>query len=246
MCMNPHYFSAKSNNEDSNDNDKKLRNNRWMNPKCHPYKPTVYEHYANILTHGFVILPSVIGAISLTQFSKTHDQYKSTMIYGISLILLFTVSTLFHWFSLISQIKNSYWREFFHYCDRAIIYIFIASSYTPWLHLRSTNGMFGDSMVVIVWVGAFMGIAYQIIFHEKYKLLEIVFYLVIGICPSIVVIDMVDSSGLTELAVGGAFFVTGVLFFKSDGIIPFAHAIWHIFVCIGACVHYYAIFTYLL
>lgn len=83
------------------------------------------------------------------------------------------------------------WRDFFHYCDRATIYVFIASSYTPWLYLRSTNGMFGESMVLVVWLAAFCGIAYQIIFHEKYKLLEIVFYLVVGICPSIVVIDMV-------------------------------------------------------
>jgi|ERR1712127_520894 len=227
-----------------NDNDKYVpKKNKWMNPKCHPYKPTSIEHYANILTHGLVIIPSIYGAMCLGQYSKTHEQYTSTLIYGISLILLFTVSTLFHWFS---HIQHSYWQEFFHYCDRATIYVFIASSYTPWLSLRSTNGMFGESMVLLVWIGAFFGIIYQIIFHEKYKILEIIFYFTVGICPSIVVIDMIDVSGLTELAIGGAFFVTGVLFFKSDGIIPFAHAIWHVFVCVGACVHYYAIFTYLI
>lgn len=53
-------------------------------------------------------------------------------------------------------------------------------------------------------------------------------------------------SGLNELAIGGALYVTGVLFFKSDGLIPFAHAIWHLFVSIAAAVHYYAIFTYLI
>jgi monocyte to macrophage differentiation protein len=46
-------------------------------------------------------------------------------------------------------------------------------------------------MFAIVWIGAFLGIIYQMVFHEKYKILEIVFYLIIGVCPSIVVIDMV-------------------------------------------------------
>lgn len=239
MCCVSHYTY-------DNDNDKNKPKYKWMNPKCHPYKPTLLEHYANIITHGAVILPSILGAYFLVQYSKNHDQIKSSLIYGTSLILLFSVSTIFHWFSMINHVTSSKWREFFHYCDRATIYVFIASSYTPWLHLRSTNGLFGDSMVVVVWVAALLGISYQIIFHEKFKILEIVFYLVIGICPSIVVIDMVDLTGLTELAIGGGFFVSGVIFFKSDGIIPFAHAIWHVFVCIGACVHYYAIFTYLI
>lgn len=53
-------------------------------------------------------------------------------------------------------------------------------------------------------------------------------------------------TGLTELAIGGGFYVIGVIFFKADGIVPFAHAIWHLFVCIGASIHYYAIFNYLL
>ena len=57
---------------------------------------------------------------------------------------------------------------------------------------------------------------------------------------------MVDVSGLTELAIGGALYVIGVVFFKSDGVIPFAHAIWHLFVCLGASIHYYAVFKYLL
>jgi monocyte to macrophage differentiation protein len=112
--------------------------------------------------------------------------------------------------------------------------------------LRGSNGVLGEYMVIIVWSSAFCGICYQIIFHEKYKIMEIIFYLAIGVCPSIVVIEMVDVSGLTELATGGVLYVIGVLFFKSDGTIPFAHAIWHLFVSFGASLHYYAIFKYLI
>lgn len=54
-----------------------------------------------------------------------------------------------------------------------------------------------------------------------------------------------EQSGLYELLVGGAFYCLGMVFFKSDGIVPFAHAIWHMFVASGAAIHYYAIWKYL-
>ena len=54
-----------------------------------------------------------------------------------------------------------------------------------------------------------------------------------------------NSDGIFELAIGGIIYVAGVLFFKMDGIIPFAHAIWHCFVFGGAISHFYAINKYL-
>jgi monocyte-to-macrophage differentiation protein len=56
----------------------------------------------------------------------------------------------------------------------------------------------------------------------------------------------VESEGLIEMAIGGFMFFSGVFFFKSDGIIPFAHAIWHCFVFFGASFQYYAVYTYLI
>lgn len=55
-----------------------------------------------------------------------------------------------------------------------------------------------------------------------------------------------EVSGLYELAAGGAVYVVGVVFFKCDGVIPFAHAIWHSFVFVGATVHFVAVCRHLL
>ena len=55
-----------------------------------------------------------------------------------------------------------------------------------------------------------------------------------------------ETSGLFEMAFGGAIYIAGVAFFKCDGIIPFAHAIWHCFVSVAAVFHYVAVCKYLL
>lgn len=74
-----------------------------------------------------------------------------------------------------------------------MIYIFIAASYFPWLTLRPLppNGWAAE-LKWAVWVLASLGILYQQLFHEQYKWLETMFYLVMGICPSLAILSMVS------------------------------------------------------
>ncbi|XP_026883315.1 monocyte to macrophage differentiation factor 2-like isoform X5 [Electrophorus electricus] len=81
--------------------------------------------------------------------------------------------------------------------------------------------------------------------HLRYKVIELVCYTAMGVFPALVVLSMTDRAGLYELLVGGGCYVLGMVFFKSDGVVPFAHAIWHLFVAMGAGIHYYAIWKYL-
>ncbi|MCL4154940.1 UNVERIFIED_CONTAM: hypothetical protein GTU68_038589 [Idotea baltica] len=77
-------------------------------------------------------------------------------------------------------------------------------------------------------------------------MMETIFYLIIGVAPSLAVMEMEDVSGLPELKLGGLIYILGVVFFKMDGRIPLAHAIWHLFVVLGSFVHYYAVLNYLI
>lgn len=159
------------------------------------------------------------------------------------LCALFIVSTVFH----IVSWKKSHLRTVehcFHMCDRMVIYFFIAASYAPWLNLREL-GPLASHMRWFIWLMAAGGTIYVFLYHEKYKVVELFFYLTMGFSPALVVTSMNNTDGLHELACGGLIYCLGVVFFKSDGIIPFAHAIWHLFVATAAAVHYYAIWKYL-
>ncbi|BFZ03158.1 hypothetical protein BsWGS_06197 [Bradybaena similaris] len=207
------------------------------------YQPTDVEHLANVISHGVWILPSFLALIFMVHMSATSLQKIASLVYGSALVLLFTTSTIFHILSYTGRYKK--WRRIFHIGDRAVIYLFIASSYTPWLVLKEFHS-WAEEALCIVWIMALLGVSYAYIYHERFKFLEIIFYLAIGVCPAVVVIDMKDWSGLMELTVGGLMYILGVAFFKSDGVIPFAHAIWHCFVFVGSFCHFIAICTHLL
>ncbi|XP_076447612.1 monocyte to macrophage differentiation factor 2-like [Babylonia areolata] len=207
------------------------------------YQPTDVEHIANVVTHGAWVLPSLAGLVFMVQLATSDLHLTAAIIYGLALTTLFSVSTAFHFISWTGRFKA--WKTFFHIGDRAVIYIFIASSYTPWLLLKEFHS-WSEEVLFIVWFMAVGGILYQYIFHEQYKWLEVLLYMVIGFCPAVVVLDMKESAGVFELLLGGFTYALGAVFFKSDGIIPFAHAIWHCFVFVGALFHYYAVCVHLL
>lgn len=219
-----------------------------MNPpakKNEAYQPTTIEQTANMITHGVFIIPGMFAV------SKLHDNSKALSVshrfiaevYGASFILVFLISTLFHAVCLTNRFRSL--RFLLHLSDRCIIYFFIAASYMPWLVLRDVSGI-GDIVSWVLWCLAVTGTVYSYMFHERYKMMETVFYLILGISPSLpLALASTDKAGLAEVAFGGAFYVSGVVFFKSDGRIPFAHAIWHLFSATGAWCHLYAVFTHL-
>ncbi|XP_065397676.1 monocyte to macrophage differentiation factor 2 isoform X4 [Macaca fascicularis] len=194
---------------------------RFMNhrvPAHKRYQPTEYEHAANCATHAFWIIPSILGSSNLYFLSDDDWETISAWIYGLGLCGLFVVSTVFHTISW----KKSHLR----------------------LNLREL-GPWASHMRWLVWIMASVGTIYVFFFHERYKLVELLCYIVMGFFPALVILSMPNTEGIWELVTGGVFYCLGMVFFKSDGRIPFAHAIWHLFVAFGAGTHYYAIWRYL-
>ncbi|XP_058053273.1 monocyte to macrophage differentiation factor [Anopheles bellator] len=221
---------------------------KLKNPRAAPgcaYIPTKVEHIANVLTHGLWVLPSIYAGFHLYFRSYSAAQTLAAVIYGFALSMLFLVSTCFHCVCYCHH--NRPLKAVLHRCDRAMIYIFIAGSYYPWLSLGHTSHPQIVSVVKwLIWLMAALGIIYQQMYHERYKCLETFFYVVIGVGPSLLIVLWGhEFTGMAELKLGGILYIVGIVFFKSDGLFPFAHAIWHLFVVTAACVHYFAIMTHL-
>lgn len=192
-------------------------------------------------------LIGAVFAVSGTSMLITHasffgDVWKivSFSIYGFTLILLYTCSTLYH--SLKGRAK-----EVFQRLDHISIYLVIAGSYTPFalVPLRSTTGwwVFG-----IIWGLAIFGITQELILGKKTRILSLVLYLVMGwlVTGTFKTLkETLPAAGIFWLALGGIFYTLGVIFFVLDEKIKHGHGIWHLFVLAGSFFQFFCIFNYI-
>ncbi|CAD5207610.1 unnamed protein product [Bursaphelenchus xylophilus] len=222
--------------------------NPYMNARAKPgqaYEPTRLEHVANTLTHGIAIVPSLLITRVLIEAAYRDLQQHLMVIYGFFTTLLFTASTTYHLGELLFRPEKRTLRYYLHITDRAVIYFFIAASATPWLTLRHPETT-GTTLKWVVWAFAMFGIGYQLKYHEKYKTVETCLYAVVASLPYVGILTMHDRNGMPLMVAGGLVYAMGAVFFKLDGIVPFAHAIWHMHVVAGASIHTYAVYASLL
>ncbi|KAE9550304.1 hypothetical protein FO519_006494 [Halicephalobus sp. NKZ332] len=222
--------------------------NPFMNRKAgkgESYEPTSHEHIANTITHGIVILPAIYITHQLIVEAYRDLQHHMMIIYAVATVLLFLMSTLYHLSEYLFRPGQKTLRYYLHITDRVMIYFFIAASANPWLSLRHSDTL-GTNLKWIMWAAALFGICYQFKYHEKFKTVETCLYISISSLPFVAMMTMNDRTGLPLMLLGGAVYAVGVVFFKMDGVIPFAHAIWHCHVIAGASIHTYAIYSTLL
>jgi channel protein (hemolysin III family) len=102
-----------------------------------------------------------------------------------------------------------------------------------------------EMMLYLIWLLAVVGVTKTIFFFHKLKALQLVLYLIMG--WSIVIIgepvyQHMPTGCFRPLLLGGICYSIGTVFFRMDGRIPFAHAIWHVFVLVAALIHLSGVF----
>ncbi len=198
-----------------------------------PYSPR--EEFANALTHGVGLVVAVMALVymlSVMPLVLSAWQQTGVVVYGVSLILMFLSSTLYH---AVSQPQTKQVLKRFDHCA---IYLLIAGTYTPLLTIAVQGGL-ADAVLIIVWAMAVVGVVFKVFFTGRFKWVSVGSYLLMG-WMSVVVIYQLYQNLRTEafvlLFAGGLAYSAGVIFYVNKKI-PFNHAIWHCFVVIGALCH---------
>ncbi|GIO41779.1 PAQR family membrane homeostasis protein TrhA [Paenibacillus apis] len=202
------------------------------------------EEVANAITHGIGALLSVAALVLLIVFSSikgTAWHVVSFTIYGVSMLLLYTSSTLVHSF------KEGKLKDLFEIFDHSSIYIYIAGTYTPFM-LVAVRGPLGWSLFGIVWGIALFGVLFKAFFTKRFLFMSTIFYVVMGWLIVIAwgpLTAVIPSTGITLLVTGGIMYTLGTVFYVWRAF-PYHHAVWHLFVLGGSVTHFFAILLYLL
>ncbi|HWK90168.1 MAG TPA: hemolysin III family protein [Longimicrobium sp.] len=197
------------------------------------------EELANALTHGAGVLASAVGAAVLVWIAATRGDAMdvvSTAVFGTTLILLYTASTLYH------AARNPRLKTRLKVFDHCAIYLLIAGSYTPFT-LIGLRGGWGWSLFGVAWGLAVAGVVFKLFFTGRFPRISTAIYIGMGWMAVVAIVPMLERlSGVTLawLVAGGLAYTAGTVFYHNHRI-PYAHAVWHLFVLAGSVCHYAAV-----
>lgn len=197
------------------------------------------EEIFNSISHGTGSLLSIAGTVILIIFAAINLNawgVVSSAVYGASLIILYSMSTLYH------AITNKKAKKFFQIMDHNTIFFLIAGTYTPFT-LVTLRGALGWTLFGIVWGAAILGIVLNSINLEKFKKPSVICYILMGWVIAIAfkpLYNSVSSTSFIFLIIGGVFYTIGVIFYAIKKI-KYFHSIWHLFTIGGSVFHYFSI-----
>ena len=205
-----------------------------------------YGEKLNSITHLVGAVLSLIGFGALLTISiQTNDIWiiASFCIFGFTLVLLYTMSTLYHSF------QSYRLKTFFNLMDHIAIYLLISGTYTPYMlvSIREGNGWL---ILGIVWSLALIGILSEVFLKGKFiKIGQMMIYLGMGWACSFDLSSLreaIPSIGYFLLIIGGVSYTIGVIFYVLGEMekLTYAHGIWHFFVLLGSACHFISILGY--
>lgn len=203
---------------------------------------TVGEEIANSVTHGIGIVAAIAGLAVLTSFATLHGDRLNVFgcaVFGATLILLYTTSTLYH------SIYAKQLKPLFRALDHSAIFLLIAGTYTPFM-LGNLRGPWGWSLLAAIWTIGILGIVLRLFLRGRLHGLVVSLYIAMGWAVVVAIKPLlahVASGGLVLLAAGGLAYTAGVVFYKWKSL-PYNHAIWHGFVLLGSTLHFFAVLCY--
>lgn len=210
-----------------------------VSSQIHEYSPL--EERLNALTHFLGFALAIFGLSALLMKSNGVVEVISSIIFGSSMVLLFGASTLYHW------VSNSKVKPILKRIDHIAIYLLIAGTYSPFL-VVAIDGWVSTVSIITIWTVALFGVGFKAIFKDKYPRLAVTTYAVMGWLALLIIVPIYNAVPLTGfifLFLGGVAYSLGIPFYMAKHK-HYTHAIWHLFVLMGAACHFYAIYAFVI
>lgn len=202
------------------------------------------EELANAITHGLGILGGFSGLVITWLKINIVDTavFWSCTIFFITVILLYSASTLYH------SVKAKKQKYLFKQLDHISIYILIAGTFTPFAWGILGDEQFGQNMLLGVWLIALAGVIFKLFFTGRFEAISLLSYLGMGWLGYLMFdrISETTGSGAVDLMLYGGFSYTGGVIFYLMRKLRYHHAIWHLFVLGGTGLHSAAILKYVI
>ena len=208
-------------------------------------KYSLGEEITNAILHGIGGLLSIAALVLCVVFSAIHGNayaVVSSCIYGSTLIILYTMSCLYH------SLKINKAKKVFRIIDHCSIFLLIAGTYTPYT-LVSLNGVVGWVMFSVIWSSAILGIVLNAIDLNKYKKISMVLYIAMGwavIFSFKPLVEALEIGGIYLLLAGGIIYTIGAIFYGIGKKYKYMHSIFHFFVLAGSILHFFSILLYVI
>ncbi len=195
------------------------------------------EEMGNAITHGVGVVLSILALVAMVIHGSgtgiTDTKSISVLVYGLSLVVLYLASTLYH------LAKDAKKKRYFNLLDNLAIFILIAGTYTP-IALNVLEPKWGIPLCIGIWVMAAAGIIFKIFFLDRYRFISTLIYLAMGWVFLMILRPLWDTAPyelIQWIFIGGFFYSIGTFFYLWKKI-PFGHTIWHIFVLLGSASHF--------
>ncbi|WP_449429527.1 PAQR family membrane homeostasis protein TrhA [Rhodanobacter umsongensis] len=202
------------------------------------------DELASSVIHGIGIVLSIAGLAMLVAFAALHGDALAVVacaVFGTSLVLLYTASTLYHSISVAKA------RPVLRALDHIAIYVLIAGTYTPFT-LIALPGAWGLGLFAAIWTLALAGIALELGLLRRYHKLAVLLYVGMGWIGMIAFKPLsvhLQTGGMLLLIGGGVAYTLGVPFYLWRRL-PYHHALWHVFVLAGSVLHFLAVLLYVI
>lgn len=192
------------------------------------------EEIFSSVSHGVSALIAAAALVALlVSCEKTTVKVVSVAIYGGTMVTLYTISCIYHGLALNRA------KLVFRSLDHCTIFLLIAGTYTP-ITLVCLGGVQGWLMLAGVWAAAIVGVALNAVSVERFKVVSMICYLLMG---WVVVLCMgtlrqnLSGTGFWCLLLGGILYTVGAALYGIGKKVPYMHAVFHLFVLAGSVLH---------